>query len=303
MLDFHRLRPEQRREYEQVLFSGETRGCEYSFANLYLWGWQQTVFTRGCVAFFSHFSGRSIYPFPIGPGDKKGVIEDILEDARQRGIPCRITNLLPQEAELLEQWFPGRFHFRSDRSSFDYVYDISDLADLKGRKFQKKRNHLNRFRAAHPDCRVVPLDPNDLGAAQDMVHDWYARRLREDPQGDYMLESIAMGKAFRHYEALAMEGIALVENGAVLAVTMGSRLSGDTFDIHFEKAREDVDGAYTVVNAEFAAYLREKHPELRYLNREDDLGLEGLRKAKLSYNPHHLTEKLWAYLREEAYAD
>ena len=86
---------------------------------------------------------------------------------------------------------------------------------------------------------------------------------------------------------------------AVLAVAMGSRLSHDTFDIHFEKAREDIDGAYGAVNAGFAAYLRKKHPEVRFLDREDDLGLPGLRKAKLSYHPHHLMEKCWAYRKED----
>lgn len=111
------------------------------------------------------------------------------------------------------------------------------------------------------------------------------------------MESIAMSRAFRHYEGLQMEGAVLVENGEILAVTMGSRLWSDTFDIHFEKAREDVDGAYAAVNCEFARYLRLKYPNLRYLNREDDVGLAGLRKAKLSYNPHHMVEKSWGIWR------
>ena len=86
-------------------------------------------------------------------------------------------------------------------------------------------------------------------------------------------------------------------------MTMGSRLSRDTFDIHFEKALEDVDGAYGAVNCEFARYLRLRHPDIRYLNREEDMGLEGLRKAKLSYHPDHLVEKCWAYVREDIYED
>ncbi len=90
----------------------------------------------------------------------------------------------------------------------------------------------------------------------------------------------------------------LVENGEAIAFALGSRLNQDTFDIHFEKAREDMDGAYAAINRAFARYLREKYPALRWLNREDDLGLEGLRKAKLSYNPDHLVEKYWARLWE-----
>ena len=114
-----------------------------------------------------------------------------------------------------------------------------------------------------------------------------------------MLENIALAKACRCYAELGMDGILLMEGDQVLAVTMGSRMASDTFDIHFEKAREDVDGAYTVVNQEFARYLRLKYPEIAYLDREDDMGLEGLRKAKLSYHPHHMIDKHRAYVAEE----
>ena len=84
MIEFKRLQLNQRDEYEKILFSCEPRGCEYSFANLNLWGKQQVAFLHGCVAFFSHFYGRSVYPYPIGQGDKKAVIEEILRDARER---------------------------------------------------------------------------------------------------------------------------------------------------------------------------------------------------------------------------
>ena len=303
MIDFQRLQLSQREAYEQVLFACPPRGCEYSFSNLYLWGHQQTAFLHGYVAFFSHFSGRSVYPYPIGPGDKRAVIQDILEDARQRGIPCRITNVLEADRVEMESWFPDQFLFRKDRDSFDYVYGIDDLADLRGRKFQKKRNHFNRFRAEHPEYTVQPLDGCNMIQAQCMVDEWYARRLREDPHGDYLLENIAMARAFRSYGQLAMEGLVLEEHGRVLAVTMGSKLAENTFDIHFEKAREDVEGAYAAINCEFARYLRLKYPQIRYLDREDDLGLEGLRKAKLSYNPCQLLEKSWAYLQEDIHHD
>ena len=98
-----------------------------------------------------------------------------------------------------------------------------------------------------------------------------------------------------------MEGLLLICDGKVIAMTMGSALSNDTFDIHFEKATEGYDGAYAAINREFARYLREKYPALQWLNREDDMGLEGLRKAKLSYYPDQLIEKWWACLKEEGY--
>lgn len=303
MIEFRRVQLRQKEEYQTILFAGAGRSCEYSFANKYLWGRQEMAYLHGCVAFFSHFNGKSVYPYPIGPGDRKAVLEAVVGDARERGIPCRIACMTPAEARELEQWFPGAFLIRTDREGFDYVYAIDDLAELKGRKYQKKRNHLNRFRAEHPEAVPVPLGRDNLEAAREMVNDWYRRRLSEDSEGEYLLEQVAMERAFRHFTALDMDGLMLTEGGQVLAVTMGSRLSPDTIDVHFEKAREDVDGAYVAINWEFARYLREKYPEVKYLNREDDMGLEGLRKAKLSYQPHHFEEKYWACRMEDLHGD
>lgn len=299
MIPFHKLKLSEKAQYEDLLMEDIPRGCEYSFANQVLWGRQQAAFIHGCVALFSHYDGRTLYPYPLGQGDKKAVLEEILEDARERGIPCRITGMVSQDWEALESWFPGRFHRRCYRDSYDYVYAIDDLADLRGRKFQKKRNHFHRFAADHPNYEVRPLDSHTLPMAEKLAGDWYSRRIQEDPQGDYMLERAALRKAFAGYSGLGMEGLLLLDAGEPIAMTMGSRLSGDTFDIHFEKAKEGVDGAYAAINCEFARYLRLKHPDVAFLNREDDMGIEGLRKAKLSYNPHHMVEKCWAYLQEE----
>ena len=303
MIEFKRLKLSQKEAYEKNLFACPGRSCEYSFANMYLWGRQETAFFPDCVGFFSHFHGKSIYPFPVGTGDRKSVLEAVMADARERGIPCRITSMTKEESEELERWFPGQFLIRTDREGFDYVYDIHDLADLKGRKFQKKRNHVNRFRAEHPDAVCVPMDAGNLAQAREMVENWYVQRLAQDPHGEYLLEQVAIHRAFRHFEALGMEGLMLMDGGQVLAVTMGSRLSRETIDVHFEKAREDADGAYAAINCEFARHLREKYPEVRYLNREDDMGLEGLRKAKLSYQPHHFEEKYWACRMEDLHGD
>ena len=299
MIDFQKLTPARKEQYEQILFSVPPRSCEYSFANLSLWGRQHVAFLHGCAAFFSHFQGKSVYPYPIGNGDREAVVREVLQDARERGIPCRFTGLNEADMAELEQWFPGEFHFRCHRDSFDYVYEIDALADLKGKKLQKKRNHLNRFRSEHPDYRTEPLSCSNLEPVRHMVNQWYQTRMKQDPEGDYLLENIALAKALRHFRELGMEGLVLLEGDTVLAVTLGSRLSNDTFDIHFEKAREDIDGCYTAINAEFAQYLRLKYPEVKFLDREDDLGIPGLRKAKLSYYPHHLAEKCWAIRKED----
>lgn len=299
MIRFHTIQIQERDAYEEILFSQPERNCEYSFANQFLWGRQEHAYLHGCIAYFAHFYGRSVYPYPIGSGDKRRVVAEIMEDALQRGIPCRFSSLTQTDREELESWFPGRFRFQPDRNGMDYVYSIDDLADLRGRKYQKKRNHVNRFRAEHPDYQVVPLSGENMEEARNMVHRWFETRMAEDPDGDYLLEQVAMERAFRCFDALNMEGISLVDKGEVLAVTMGTRLSAETFDVHFEKALESVDGAYAAVNCEFARYLRLKIPELCFLNREDDMGQEGLRKAKLSYLPHHMAEKYWAYQLED----
>ncbi len=301
MINFQRLTLQQKPQYEALLLSGDPRGCEYSFANQFLWGRQQAAFLHGCVAFFAHFDGRSVYPYPIGNGDRRAVLEEIMADAKDRGIPCRIVSMTDRDTRELAEWFPGKFQLRSDRDSFDYVYAIEDLAELKGRKYQKKRNHYNRYKAANPDYRLIPLDCCNLDQARRMVDGWFYQRMRADTDHSYLLENLAMARAFQNYEGLAMEGAMLVSHGETVAVTMATRLSPDTFDVHFEKAREDVEGAYAAVNCEFAQYLRGKYPEVNFLNREDYLGLEGLRKAKLSYLPHHMQEKHWAYIWEDVH--
>ena len=300
MIDFQPLKLSDKEEYETYLRSIGERGCEYSFVNLYAWGRQRAAVVDGYLALFSQFNRRSVYPFPVGQGDIRPVLDAIIHDAKTRDIPCRITGILAHERVLLEELYPGRFRFHHDRDGYDYVYAIDDLADLKGKKFQKKRNHLHRFRDAHPDYTAVPLTQENLPAAQAMIDGWFADRIREDPQGDYCMERVAIRRALRHWQELGMEGLLLMDGEQVLAVTLGSRLNENTFNVHFEKAQTD---AYGAVNQAFARYLREKYPAIRYLNREDDLGLPGLRKAKLSYNPAFLVEKCWAYLAEEAYDD
>ena len=301
MIDFQALTLADRSRCEQYLLDGTERGCEYSFANLYLWGRQRSAVVCGQLVLFSQFNRRTVYPFPAGSGDKKGALDAIIADAKERGIPCRITGLNQEHIAYIEAEYPGCFRFHCDRDSYDYVYDIHDLADLKGRKYQKKRNHVNRFRDSFPYYTVEPLSGENIGAVTEMAENWYNDRLQEDPQGDYHMEQAALRKALAHYAPLGMEGLVLRDGEQILAFTLGSPLCENTFDIHFEKARQDVDGAYAVINCEFARYLRAKYPSLAFLNREDDLGMEGLRKAKLSYYPHHLVEKCWACLLEDGY--
>lgn len=298
MIEFKSVDPGEAQLYESYLWSGDERGCEYSFANLYLWGNQRMAALHDHIVLFSQFGGRSVYPYPIGNGDKKKVLDAIIDDSEKRQIPLWITGMSAIEKETLEELYPGIFQFQYDAGTFDYVYDIDNLADLKGRKYQSKRNHCNRFRGNFPSYIVEQINENNMTRVRQMVEKWYAVRLQENPEGDYQMEQTAITKAFCHYNELNMEGLVLLDGDEVLAVTMGSRMLTDTFDVHFEKARHDIDGAYAVINCEFARYIRSKYPQIRFLNREEDMGLEGLRKSKESYHPHHRVEKYRACRKE-----
>ena len=297
MINFKPIAIEDKKIYEPFLHDGTERGCEYSFTNLFLWGNQQAAIYKDHLVLFSEFNNRRIYPYPLGKGEKKPVIDALMDDAKERNIPFYLSGLYGDARQTLEELYPDKFQFHSDPDSYDYVYAIDDLADLKGKKYHRKKNHFNRFRNTFPDYTVQPLTVETLCLAREMADIWYHDRLSESPENDYQLEQTALNKALLHFEELNMEGLLLLHDEKVLAFTIGSRLSDTTFDIHFEKARWDVNGAYTAINCEFARYLRSKYPKICFLDREDDMGLEGLRKAKQSYYPHHMVEKCFAGLQ------
>ncbi len=299
MIPFKKISTDQKEWLNEYLHRMDKQCCEYSFVNLYLWGRKRVAEMDGFLLIQAQFDRKIVYLYPVGEGDIKKVLDAIFHDAAVRGIPCCLAALTEADCRQVEQLYPGAFQIYCDRDSYDYLYAIDDLADLKGRKFQKKRNHLNRFEQEHPDAKILPLDAQTLEDAHLLAQKWYEERTAIDPDGDYHLEKIALERAFAHYEELGMEGAVLMEQGQIMAFAMGSRLDRDTFDIHFEKALGASDGTYAAINRGFARHLREKYPELRWLNREDDMGIEGLRKAKLSYNPDHMVEKCWARLWEE----
>ena len=301
MISFQHLDTENKAAYDRFLHHCGDRGCEYNFANLYLWGRQRAAFHSDNLVFFSQFNRQSVYPFPLQGGDLKPSLDAIIHDAKTRDIPCRLTSLSDEDCALLEELYPGQFRFHVDRDAFDYIYAIDDLADLKGRKYQRKRNHINRFHQNYPEFTLEPLTDENTIEVVLLLQKWYADREQADPHSDFHMERAAIFKALRDRAKLDIEGLLLKHNGQTLAFTMGSAMNETTFDVQFEKALDEADGAYPTINQEFAKYLREKYPKLQWLDREDDMGLEGLRKAKLSYCPHHMIEKHWACLLEDGY--
>lgn len=298
MIDFKTFSASDKEIYEKYLFSQPERGCEYSFANLFMWGEQSVSYFEDRVLLFSVYGKHKMYPFPIGKGNVKKPIEKIISDAEERNIPCVITGMTPTDKAELEKYFPNVFDCTPDRDFFDYVYQTENLAELKGRKYHGKKNHFNKFCAAHPSYEVKKIDGTNMGDVRNMLDLWYEERIKTMPDGDFENEKRALAKALDNFDKLDMTGIIISDCGKVLAVTMGSRLSKNTYDVHFEKALFGEDGTYAAINREFALYIAENHPDIEFLNREDDMGLEGLRKAKESYRPHHMVEKWQAVLRK-----
>jgi hypothetical protein len=279
--------------YDGYKKKSSKRGCEMSFGNLFLWGRQQMAEVHGHLAFFATFS-KSFYPFPFGDGDKRAVIDALMLDSKERGIDFVLTSLSESDKQTLESLYPERFEFTTDIGSYDYVYDIEDLATLAGKKYHKKRNHLNNFIKANPDYRVEPISKKNINDATTMVIGWYNQK-GEDHSLSY--EKAVFGRAMDNFDGLGLEGLVLYSGEQVIAVTFASLYEEDTFDVHFEKAVPTIDGAYTAINYEFARYIKAKYPQVKFLNREEDMGIEGLRRAKESYYPHHQIVKYKAKLK------
>lgn len=296
MIPFHSPTTQERDRLMPMFLSSAYHGCEYSFTNIFLWGRQQYALVSDEIVLFSHWDGRSMYVYP-GTEKLDAILPALRADAAERGIPMRLYGISPEGVAQIERLFPGEYGFSVNRDGGDYVYDIDRLAELKGKKLQQKRNHINRFLQDHPVWETRPITAENLDGCRALAAEWY--RLHEADGEDTTLEKVAISRAFDNYDALGMEGLALYAEGKMVAMTMGNRLREDMFDVNFEKAYADVPGAYPLINREFARYIRTKYPTVRWLNREEDMGLPGLRRSKLSYHPDEIVEKYRGFLKPE----
>ncbi len=299
MIDFKPFKPADRALYEEYLHSSQRRGCEFSFLNVYLWGDQQFSLLNGCLVLLSKFGEYIYYSYPLGNGDIQKCVSDIIADSKERGIPLIFSGIMPSEKENLKLWFPDRFEFSTDIGTYDYVYTIDSLADLTGKKYHGKRNHINRFFEDFPEAVSEVITKENLSDVKKMADAWFYDREKQAPPHTYDLEKEATLKLFDNFQDLSLEGMLIRNREEVLAFTFGSRFYDDTFDVHFEKALEQTDIAYSVINREFSRYIRNKYPSVSFLNREEDMGLEGLRRAKQSYRPAFQNEKWRAVLIED----
>lgn len=303
MIDFRTPQPSDKAWVDALLAQADYRGCDYNFTNLFVWSrayGQEIAQVDGFLV--THLCGRMgcSYMYPAGSGDLAAAIDILAREADERRQPLRLVCLTTRQMEELDRLMPGRFAYEADRDGFDYLYDIDRLADLTGKKLHAKRNHINRFMDNNPSWVYEEITPQTLPECLEMDKEWYRRSMVREgaaEERDLGDEGIALRTAMDHYHALGLEGGLIRVYGEVVAFTMGDRLNSDTYDVHFEKAYGELQGAYAMINREFARWVRAKHPNVRYLNREDDMGVEGLRKAKESYYPDRMVEKYAATQR------
>lgn len=231
---------------------------------------------------------------PVGTGDLKAVLWELIEDARKENQHFCMLGVCSNMRADLEAILPEQFTFTEDRDYADYIYLRSDLSTLKGKKFQAKRNHINRFRNTYPDYEYTPITPDRIQECLDLEAEWCKVNNCDQQEGTGN-ERRALIYALHNFEALGLTGGILHVNGKIVAFTFGMPINHETFGVHVEKADTSIEGAYAMINYEFANRIPEQYI---YINREEDLGLEGLRKAKLSYQPVTILEKYMACLKE-----
>lgn len=296
MISFREPQLSDKPQADQILRNQAERTCDYSFGNIYIWRhfYQTTIaFQNGFLLIHSTFRGRPCYIYPAGGDDKRRAVRLLLDDAKERGEKFLFSGVTPGMKDELEALFPGKFVFTPVRDYYDYIYRAADLIALPGRKYHGKRNHIVRFQRLG-DWRYEPVDETNLAECDAMNDEWCQKNGGCVEEGK-RAEFCAIKQTFRHYAELGFKGGLLRLDGRVVAFSIGEQLNADTFVTHFEKAFDDIEGAYPAVNREFADHFCSHY---EYVNREEDLGLEGLRRAKLSYQPAILLEKSLAELNE-----
>ncbi len=277
-----------------LLEAGGARSCEYSFANLFMWkpvyGTQIARFENFAVVRDLLEDEYAYYQFPMGTGDLKAVITAVIQDAEQLGKELILSTIPVERLEELEAMFPGYFTYESPLGARDYVYLTSDLANLAGRKFQKKRNHCSKFLRSYPNWSFEAISDDTIEEVCAFSKVW--RNLHENQGIEGLeIEKVAIRQACQNYRKLRLQGGLLKVDGEVVAFSFGTPLGEDMFVVHVEKALYDVDGAYAMINREMARLLPDT---IKYINRENDEGEVGLRIAKRSYQPVMLVEKIVA---------
>lgn len=288
MIEFKPITPADGELLTSFIFPSGRRDGNLSVASMCCWQFLNcssfALIDGQLVIRFCFPDRQTVYTLP--GGEQKYIIGKLAQLAREEELPLYLYGIIPEMQPLLDREFPEAFEYREKREHFDYLYLRTDLANLQGKNYQPKRNHVNKFKKSY-DYRFTPMTVEMVTDCKKMYDRWCEeRRCGEDENLDDERQALIYG--MDHFRPLHLTGGVLWVEGEVIAFTFGAPVNYDTFCIHAEKALSHYDGAYNVINKEFAAFLPESYI---YLNREEDLGLPGLRKAKQSYRPVKLLEK------------
>ena len=267
-----------------------SRSCEKTFANSYLWARHYNVafaIVENTLVYKSVNHGLA-FSYPIGdPEDVKRALAFLKKYTEAKGVPFVLYHVTESQFAQLEEWYPDRFEIEYNRDAADYVYESEKLATLSGKKLHAKRNHINKFKAMFENWSYETLTKDNVEECFQMALKWREQNGCEEDE-DKNAEMCVTLNSLRLLEELELTGGLLRVNGEVIAFTIGEPICDDTFVVHIEKAYADIQGAYPMINQQFVEH---ECTDYKYVNREEDTGAEGLRKAKLSYRPAFLVEK------------
>ncbi len=264
---------------------------EYSFTNLYIWRKafhvQYTILDDGTLILMKRDDkGNYYFMQPIGykPENLNNVINILMDYAKENDMAYLFRDSEEDFIEELKKIDNLKFIIEEDRDNFDYIYESQKLISLSGKKLHSKKNHINSF-IRNYDYVIKPIDKNNAEEVNEMAKYW----CKQNFCVDYLyFELKGVQDILSHIGELDFEGMAVYVNDKVEAFTFGERVNNDMAIIHIEKANIELDGLYAFINNSF---LKNYYYDVPYINREQDLGLTGLRKAKLSYQPYKLEKK------------
>lgn len=287
---FKRPELEDREIITSYFNKAPSKSCERTFCNVYLWSRHYHV--KYAIVedtlIFQDDETNLAFAYPAGePRCVKNALEFLEKYSQERGFPLKLYHVTQENFEQIEAWYPGEYQVEYNRDVADYVYEAEKLTTLGGKKLHSKRNHINKFKTQYPDWSYEKLTDENQEECFQMALKWRnINGCEEDLEKN--AEICVTLNALRLYKELRQTGGILRVNGEIAAFSMGEPICDDTFVVHIEKAHTEIEGAYTMINQQFVEH---ECVNYQYVNREEDTGAEGLRKAKLSYRPVFMVEK------------
>ena len=258
----------------------------YNFTNMFIWsdGGITYDIIENCLVLFFQGDRRPVSTsFPVGDGDKAAAVKIVSDYIRGEGLNPVFRNLSKEMSEEMETLFPGCFAFVEDRNDADYIYETDKLIHLSGKSLHGKRNHFNYFKKTY-EYTYKTLTEEDMPACLSLYDRWVTEK--EDLRWSRGSRE-ATKKLLENFEALPVRAGGIFMNNELVAFSVGEQVSEDMVLVHLEFAA-DYRGLFNVINSEF---LKHEWGNLPFANREEDMGLAGLRQAKLAYRPIRLLEK------------